>query len=213
MLTGRIADRYINVDFTGRRSFSLVETESTRWSDYVWNDGKGLYNAYRETIDFGAVESVSVWLQNLPPGRETKCRLGPVRALPLRPGVVRNPKISVGGTTIEFPVELASGSWIECNGPADCAAYGARGEPLGKVTPRGDWPTLPTGIVPLQFSCESSDAPKPRARVTVFSRGEELSSRSPSCCWESVRADQESHRELSWTKTAIEPGGAGSESP
>jgi len=171
---GAIADRYINVDFTGRRSFSLVETESTRWSDYVWNDGKSLYNAYGEMIDFGVVESVSVWLQNLAPGHETKCRLGPVLALPLRTGLVKNPKISVGGKTIEFPVELASGSWIEGNGPDDCVAYGARGESLGKVTPRGDWPVLNTGIVPMQFSCESPGAPKPRARVTVFSRGKEL---------------------------------------
>jgi hypothetical protein len=171
---GAIADRYINVDFTGRRSFTLVETESTRWSDYVWNDGKHPYNVYRETIDFGAIESVSVWLQNLPTGRETKCRLGPIRALPLRPGLVKNPKVRVGGSTIEFPIELASGSWIECNGPADCAAYGSKGELLGKVTPRGDWPMLPAGVAPLQFSCESNDAATPRARVTVFSQGDEL---------------------------------------
>ena len=171
---GAIADRYINLDFTGRRAFSLVETESARWSDYVWNDGKHPYNAYRETIDFGAVESVSAWLQNLPAGVGTKCRLGPIRALPLRPGLVKNPKVSVGGSTIEFPIELASGSWIECNGPADCAAYGAKGEPLGKVTPRGDWPTLPAGVAPLQFSCEPNDAAQPRARVTVFSHGDEL---------------------------------------
>jgi hypothetical protein len=171
---GAIADRYINLDFTGRRSFSLVETESARWTDYVWNDGKHPYNAYRETIDFGAIESVSVWLQNLPPGRETKCRLGPIRALPLRPGVVKNPKISVGSATIEFPIELASGCWIECDGPSDCAAYGAKGEPLGKVTPRGDWPLLHAGIVPLQFSCEPGTAPNPRARVTVSSWGDPL---------------------------------------
>jgi hypothetical protein len=171
---GAIADRYLKVDFVGRRFFSLVETESARWSDYVWNDGKGAYNVYRETIDFGAVESVSVWLQNLPPGRETKCRLGPVRALPLRAGLVKNPRISVGGKTIEFPVELASGSWIECNGPDDCAAFGPRGELLGKVTPRGDWSVLKTGAVPIQFSCEAGNAATPRARVTVFTRGEEL---------------------------------------
>ena len=171
---GAIADRYINLDFTGRRTLTLVETESARWSDYVWNDGKHPYNAYRETIDFGAIESVSVWLQNLPPGRETKCRLGPIRALPLRPGLVKNPKITLGGKTVEFPIELASGSWIECNGPSDCVAYGAKGEPLGKVTPRGDWPTLPAGIAPLQFSCDPATSPNPRAHVTVFTQGEEL---------------------------------------
>jgi hypothetical protein len=171
---GAIADRYINVDFTGRRAFSLVETESARWSDYIWNDGTSLYNAYRETIDFGAIESVSVWLQGVPPGRETRCRLGPIRALPLRPGVVKNPKLTIGGATIEFPIELASGSWLECNGPSDCAAYGSKGEPMGKVTPRGNWPTLPAGIAPLQFACESGNAAQPRARITVFCQGDEL---------------------------------------
>src|SRR6185503_2850381 len=62
---GAVADRYVTVDFTGRRFVTLVETESARWSDFVWNDGKGVYNVYRETIDFGAIESASVWLQNL----------------------------------------------------------------------------------------------------------------------------------------------------
>jgi hypothetical protein len=171
---GALADRYINVDFTGRRFFSLAETESSRWSDYVWNDGKGAYNAYRETIEFNAIESVSVWLQNLPPGRETKCRIGAIHALPLVAEQVKNPTITIGGKTLTLPVDLASGSWIECNGPDGCAVYGSRGEPLGKVTPRGEWPVLPAGVAPLQFSCEASKAATPRARVTVFSRGKEL---------------------------------------
>ena len=171
---GAIADRYINMDFVGRRLFALAETESSRWSDYVWNDGKGAYNAYRETIDFSAVESVTVCLQNIPPGRETKCSLGPVHALPLRTCAVKNPSITLGRKTITFPVELASGSWIECNGPDDCATYGSRGEPLGKVTPRGDWPVLPSSVAPLQFSCDPGNAASPRARVTVFTRGGEL---------------------------------------
>jgi hypothetical protein len=63
---GAVADRYITVDFIGPRLFTLVETESNRWSDYVWNDGKWLYNVYRETIDFSKVESISFWYNNLP---------------------------------------------------------------------------------------------------------------------------------------------------
>jgi hypothetical protein len=174
---GAVADHYLSVDFTGRRLIRLIETESTRWSDYVWNDGKGLYNVYRETINFGAVESLSIWLQNLAPGRETKCRIGPIQALPMRSGSVKNPKITVAGNTIEFPVELTSGSWLECNGPDDCAVYGPKGEPLGKVTPRGDWPFLGAGAGGMQFACEPNDASQSRARVTVFSLGAELTVR------------------------------------
>lgn len=173
---GAVADRYVPLDFTGRRLFSLVESESTRWSDYVWNDGKGLYNVYRETIDFGAVQSFTLCLQNLPPGRETKCRLGPIQALALQPGVVKNPKLIVGATALEFEIELKSGSWIEANGPDDCLVYGAKGESLGKVKPRGDWPMLPSGATRLEFSCEPRklSGPAPRARVTLFPLGEEI---------------------------------------
>jgi hypothetical protein len=171
---GAVADRYLPLDFTGRRSVRLVETESTRWSDYVWNDGKGAYNVYRETIDFKAVESVSVWLQNVAPQRESKCRIGPIRALPLRAGTVKNPKLTVGSEVIEFPVELASGNWLEANGPEDCQVYGSKGEPLGKVTPRGHWPTLRAGVTDLQFSAEPCPGPDPRAQVTLFSYGEAL---------------------------------------
>lgn len=174
MAYGAVADRYINLDFTGRRLFTLVETESARWSDYIWNDAKSWYHVYREQVDFGAVESVSLWLQHLAPGRETKLRVGPIRALPMRPVVVANPKVTAGEKSIEFPVQLAPGSWIECNSPQDCAVYGAKGEPLGNVTPRGDWPVICGGSSPLRFSCESGGELKPRARVTVFCSGEEL---------------------------------------
>jgi len=171
---GAIADRYITVDFTGRRAFTLLETESSRWSDYVWNDGKHPYNVYRETIRFDAIESVSVWLQNLPPGRETKIGIGPIHALPMVSAVVRNPAITLSGKTVEFPVELKSGSWIECNGADDCLAYGPKGEPLGKLVPRGDWPTLKQGVNEIQFSCDTKGDPQPRARIVTRTFGETL---------------------------------------
>ncbi|MSU59330.1 MAG: hypothetical protein EXS35_14365 [Pedosphaera sp.] len=171
---GAVADRYVTLDFTGRRQFTLVETESTRWSDYVWNDNKHLYHTYRETVNFGAIDSFSVWLQNLPAGRETKVSLSPIRTLPLRATALTNPKITVEGKPIEFPVKLASGSWIEANGPDDCTVYGAKGESLGKVTPRGDWPMCPLGVSVVTFSSEPGDGPQPRARIVVFNQGDEL---------------------------------------
>lgn len=171
---GAVADRYVTLDFTGRRQFTLVETESSRWSDYVWKDGKHLYHTYRETVNFGAVDSFSVWLQNLAPNRETKVTLGPVRAVPLQAAAVSNPKITVAGKTIEFPVKLAAGSWIEANGPSDCAVYGAKGEPLGKVTPTGEWPRLEAGANALQFTSEPGEVAPPRARIVTIAQGEAL---------------------------------------
>ncbi len=169
---GAVADRYLPLDFTGRRQVTLVETESARWSDYGWGDGKSAYNVYRETIDFGAIESASLYLQNLPPGRETRCRIVSARAVGGTPGWVKNPKITVDGNTVEFPLELASGSWLECAGPEDCQLYSAKGELLGKVASRGAWPDLRTGANAIRFSCESEGAVPARARVVVFSHGE-----------------------------------------
>lgn len=171
---GAVADRYLPLDFRGKRSVVLVETEASRWSDYVWNDQKGLYNVYRETIHFDAVESVSVWLQNIAPGCETSVRLGPIRALPLVSATVRLPRITVAGTAIEFPVELPSGSWLECNGPGDCQAYGPKGESLGAIAPRGEWPVMARGVSAVRFECGPGNGPNPRARITVFNQGEAL---------------------------------------
>lgn len=171
---GAVADRYVTLDFTGRRQFTLVETESTRWSDYVWNDQKHLYHTYRETVNFGSVDSFSVWLQNLPAQRETKVSVGPICAVPLRAVAVVNPKITVAGKTIEFPVKLAAGSWIEVNGPDDCEVYGSKGEPLGKVTPTGDWPMLGAGANELHFTCAPGEGAQPRVRVVTMAHGEEL---------------------------------------
>lgn len=174
MAFGAVADRYVNVAPGSCRTYELVETESAQWSDYVWNDGKSLYNLYRETVNFSAIESLSVWLQNLPPGVETKLYLASLEAIPLCTATTKNPKLSVAGKVIEFPVELASGSWIECNGPDDCTVYGSKGETLRKITPHGEWPMLGTGVTSLKFSCEEAQEANPRARVTVFSLGEEL---------------------------------------
>jgi hypothetical protein len=171
---GAVADRYAPVDFTGTRWLTLVETESARWSDFTWNDGKGLYNVYRETIHFDAVESVSVWLQNLPPDRQTRLRLSPVSAVPMRPATISNTRLTVAGQTVELSVSLESGCWIEANGPDACLVFGPKGEPRGQVTPRGDWPSLPAGAVPVELRCEGGQDAAARARLTVFSHGEEL---------------------------------------
>ncbi len=171
---GAVADRYLDVNFTGRRSVTLLETESARWSDYAWNDGKSLYNIYRETIDFGAVETVTVGLQNLAPGKETRCRLGPVNALPLATCVVKNPTVAVNGVTINFPVEMRSGCWLECRSLDDCVLRGPKGELLQQVPVRGPLPTLEPGDNAVRFACDPVPGPAPRVKVTIFSLGEEL---------------------------------------
>jgi len=171
---GAVADRYITVDFTGRRQFTLVETESARWSDYVWNDGKGLYNVYRETIDFGTVERVSLWYNNLPEGQQAHCVIGPIKALPMVACTVRNPAMTVNGKTVVFPTEMPSGSYLELNASGDCMLYGPKGEVIANVSPRGAIPLLSAGENQIQFSCDAVEGPAPRAKLTVSSLGQPL---------------------------------------
>ena len=88
--------------------------------------------------------------------------------------VFARPPVLSAARVIEFPVELASGSWIECNGPDNYVSYDSRGETLAKVKPPGAWPTLPAGVAPLHFSCEPGSSAALRAQITVFSQGDVL---------------------------------------
>ncbi|MBW7988865.1 MAG: hypothetical protein FVQ84_02430 [Planctomycetes bacterium] len=171
---GAVADRYITVDFTGPRLFTLVETESARWNDYVWNDGKGLYNVYRETIDFGTVESLGIWYNNLPKDKQTKCIIGPIKALPMVACTVKNPVVTVNGRAILFPVEMQSGSYLQFNAGNDCVLYGSKGEVLRRVMPDGEVPMLSVGENHIRFSCDAGDGPAPRLKLTVISHGKPL---------------------------------------
>jgi hypothetical protein len=117
---------------------------------------------------------VSIWYQNLPPGKEVKCRIGPVKALPMLAGTVKDPAITINGVTAVFPGEFSSGSWLECDGPQDCILYGSKGETLGKVSPSAALPTLHPGPNQVRFSCAPGQVPSPRVKVTVFTQGETL---------------------------------------
>jgi hypothetical protein len=171
---GAVADRYITVDFNGPRLFTLIETESARWNDYVWNDGKWLYNVYRETINFGYVESLSIWYNNLPKDKQTKCIIGPIKALPMVACDVKNPIVTINGRAIAFPVQMQSGSYLEFNAGSDCVLYGLKGRMIKRVIPAGDIPVLFAGDNQLRFSCELGNGPAPRLKLTVISHGEPL---------------------------------------
>jgi hypothetical protein len=129
---------------------------------------------YREVVDFGAVDSVALWCQNLPPGKEVKCGIGPLTALPMVAGRLKDPAITINGVEAVFVGEMTSGSWLECGGEQDCMFYNANGEVLGKASLSGRLPVLRAGQNQVQFSCSSSKGPSPRVKVTMFTQGEEL---------------------------------------
>ena len=77
-------------------------------------------------------------------------------------------------TTIIFPVEMRSGSYLEFAGANDCELYGSKGESLAKVVPDGPVPVLSAGANQIRFSCEKVEGPAQRVKVTVISHGEPL---------------------------------------
>jgi len=166
---GAIADHYVKVDFTGWRYFELIETESTLHSDYSWPEGSAMYHVYREFIDYENVETLSIWYNNLPSDKEVKCYLSPVKALPMIPIVIKNPKITVNNKTLAFPVEMESGSYLEFYSTSECKLYGPKGELLAEVTPQGEIPNIESGTNSISFTADGPVDVSARANVTVIS--------------------------------------------
>lgn len=172
-LSHGIGDHYIPIDFTGWRYFELVEPEGARHADYQWPYG-GIYSIYRESVNFSQVQSLSLWYNNLPPGKPVTCSIGPIKAIPLAPLKLVNPEVTVGGVSLRFPVVMESGSYLEFFSVEDCKLYGPKGELLQDVKPEGSVPELAAGDNQAVFACETTGDVNPRARITVISYGQPI---------------------------------------
>ena len=123
-----LSEHYAVIDFTGWRYFEFVEPESERLMDYGWpyfytnpdKDFGGVEGIKRLNrvpatfwVDYGKLDSLKLWYNNLPKGEEVKCYLSPVKALPHVKAKLVNPSIKIGDHTITFPTRLPSGSYLE----------------------------------------------------------------------------------------------------
>lgn len=173
-IAGGIGDHYVRIDFTGWRYFELIEPEGGNVSDYSWPYGGDFYGIYREFVNYGQIESLALWFNNLPAGKKVACYVSPVKALPLVKAALRNSRVSVAGKTIVFPVEIESGCYLEFSSMSDCRLYNQNGELLREVKPEGEVPVLAAGRNRVEFGCDAVPRVGARAYVTVISRGEVL---------------------------------------
>jgi hypothetical protein len=171
-LTG-MADHYIIVDFTGWRYFEMIEPEGERHALYGWPYGDA-YSIYREPVNYGSVESFSLWVNNLPPKGDATVYISPVRAMPLADSKLINPSVSIGGKTVTFPVEIPTGSYLEFRSMTDCKLYGPQGAVAASVEPKGDVPALPAGKGQATFNCTTPAGLSGRAYLTLSARGQAL---------------------------------------
>ena len=172
-LISGIGEHYVTIDFTGWRYFELIEPEGERYSDYVWPYGDPS-SIYRESVNYKHVESLGLWVNNLPPHKKVACSLGPIKALPLVKTKLRNPAISIGRSTITFPAEIESGSYLEFHSESDCKLYSPDGKLISEIKPRGEAPVLEEGENDVRFSCKVSPEVNARAKVTIISRGSRI---------------------------------------
>ncbi len=167
-------DHHITVDFTDWRYFELLEIESTDIADHGWPYRNAAYSVYREGIDYGQIAQLSFWFNNLPQGQEVACHLSPVKALPLVKNHLVQPRVTIGGKTLSFPVEMEVGAYLEYRGMDDCKLYGPTGEMIATVTPQGDALTLEPGDNTARLECDAVPGISNRAWVTISSRGEPI---------------------------------------
>ncbi len=119
-ISAGLSEHYAVIDFTGWRYFEFVEPESERLMDYGWpyfytnpdKDFGGVEGIKRLNrvpatfwVDYGKLDSLKLWYNNLPKGEEVKCYLSPVKTLPHVRAKLVNPSIRIGDHTITFPTK------------------------------------------------------------------------------------------------------------
>ena len=172
-------DHYIQVDFEGWRYFELLmrERDASAYHDYKWPYGAHTV-LHRSPLVRQAVSSMTVYLNNLPPGRKVQCYLGPIRALRTQKVTLRDLTIEANGNQLVFPVAVESGQYIEFHSKDDCRLYDERGKLLQRFQPRGEVPLLSPGSNSVTFSSVGAAELRSRAEVTVITVGQPLRGQS-----------------------------------
>ena len=193
-------DHYVKLDFDGWRYVELLmrERDAASYHDYKWPYGAHCV-LHRSPLVRHAVSQMTVYLNNLPPGEEVQCKLGPIKALRTRKVVLHHPSVEIGGKRIAFPVDLESGMYIEFESMDDCRLYDERGNLLQRLLPEVDVPTLTPGENRVHFHCEGTDGFRARADVTVITSGVPLRERMPDdqIDWDLLTREYEPVRQIS----------------
>ena len=188
-MTGHFA----KVDFRGWRYFEFVEPDMAEAVKYdwpgsprkaAWDSGRApasLGAAFWHYIMFGPVNSIRslrLWYNNLPAGKDVTTYISPVKALPLVSGKLVNPAVVVNGQKIVFPVTLESGQYLEFRSMDDCKVFDAEGKLAAQgIRPIGPVPVAARGTNQVQFQCDDNGGSRPRANVTVITKGDPITIR------------------------------------
>ena len=139
-------EHYVDLDFTGWRyfEFPFCQSDAGRWSDYKWPYRAGWTDIFHRTVFRGAIEAVSLFLNEIPAGGKVGVEVSEVRIVPIAsrilPADVQPFDLSSG----EF-AELEDGRWtkydkdgepLECKTTGETADF-AIGAPFPAFTEEG----------------------------------------------------------------------------
>jgi hypothetical protein len=169
-------EHYVPVVFKGWRYFELLlrERDAERHGDYAW-PYSDFYAIYRSPLIRSHLSGLTVYYNELPPGDEAKCHIGPIKALPVVKVKLRNPTFALGPEQTAFPVTLESGQCLELASAGLCTVRDERGSVLQVFRlDEEDVPLLRYGENLVSFSCEGQEGYSVRALITVIAEGEPL---------------------------------------
>ncbi|MCS7239300.1 MAG: hypothetical protein NZ899_13690 [Thermoguttaceae bacterium] len=177
------AEHYVTVDFTGWqfRELHFKERDAHRHGEFVW-PYQDYYAIYRNPLIRHDVDGLTVYYNNLPPGEEVRCLIGPVMALPVQKIQVAEPEIVLGSAKLRFPVTLESGHYLELVDGEKVRHFDARGRLVAELALAGEVPVVASGRNQLELRCKrvgenvaSVPEGKVRCQLWVLVEGEPLS--------------------------------------
>jgi hypothetical protein len=169
---GMTTDQYVDLDFMGWRYFLFPRCEDDRVFDYAW---PYLWKHSLLSLRWGQIDRFALLLNDVSPGGEVSCRLGPVKALHTSPSTLVNPRVTINGASVTFPGTLSGDSYLEFTEEGKCRFFDPNGFLLGEVEPECDRPVLlGSGTNEIEFSCEAGSTQGQAVWITVIAEGERL---------------------------------------
>ena len=168
-------EHIVEIDFTGWRYFELLvrERSSSGYYDYKWPYGWAM-SVCRNPLVRAHVSELNIYCNNLPPNDEITCYISPIQALPMVKTTQANPRLTIAGQSVTFPVTLASGQFIELHSPTGYTLRDERGAVLSTLTLKAPVPTLAKGENVIALACDAKTSPRPRTKVSIIPTGEPI---------------------------------------
>lgn len=185
-VTFALTEHYVKLDFTGWRYVELIDTEDYAIERYEWPYSRPridwqnnlasamsfAYPVYHAHLNYGQIGELHLVLNDLPQGEEVQVFLGPIRSIPHKASTIRNPKLTLSGHPVAFPVTLESGHMLEFTPPNAYTVCDKAGELIATGTVGNDAPVLQPGANTVAFTSEPPEDAALHARVTLTTAGE-----------------------------------------